>query len=73
MLVTILALTLSLTLNRPNLHRQVNRGVEAETALVGAQRRVELDAVAAVDLELALVVLPDDAELDDALRDGSDL
>lgn len=26
-----------------------------------------------VDLEAALVVLPDDAELDDALRDGNDL
>lgn len=47
--------------------------MEPETALVGAQRRVELHAVAAVDLELAAVVLPDDAELDDALGDGSDL
>ena len=46
--------------------------MEAQAALVGAQGRVELDAVAAVDLELALVVLPDDAKLDDALRDGDD-
>lgn len=46
--------------------------MEAQAALVRAQGRVELDAVAAVDLELALVVLPDDAELDDALGDGGD-
>ena len=47
--------------------------MEAKTALVGAKRGVELDAVAAVDTELAVVVFPGDAELDDALGDGTDL
>jgi hypothetical protein len=47
--------------------------VEAETALVGAESRVELHSVALLDLALALVVLPDNAELDDALGDGDDL
>lgn len=47
--------------------------MEAETALVGTQGRVELDAEAAVDLELALVILPDDTELDEALGNGGDL
>ena len=42
--------------------------VETETALVGPDRRVELDAVSAIDVELALVVLPRDAEDDHALR-----
>lgn len=46
--------------------------MEAETALVGAQGRVELHTVALLDLALALVVLPDDAELDDALGDRDD-
>lgn len=56
-----------------NSHGQVYGRVEAQAALVGAQRGVELDAVAAVDLEVALVVLPGDAELDDALGDRHDL
>jgi hypothetical protein len=47
--------------------------VQAETALVWAEGRVELDSVAAVDLNLVLVVFPDNSELDDALRDGDDL
>jgi hypothetical protein len=47
--------------------------VESETALVGAQSRVELHAVSSVDLALALVVLPGDTELDDALGDGGNL
>jgi hypothetical protein len=47
--------------------------VEAQAALVGAEGGVELDTETAVDLELALVVLPDNAEVDDALRDGDDL
>jgi hypothetical protein len=46
--------------------------VQTETALVWAEGRVELDAVALVDVALALVVLPDNAELDDALGDGND-
>jgi len=41
--------------------------VEAQAALVGPDGRVELDAVAAVDLDLALVVDPGHAEDDDAL------
>jgi hypothetical protein len=47
--------------------------VQAETALVWTEGRVELDAVALVDIALALVVLPDNAELDDALGNGNDL
>ena len=46
--------------------------MEAQATLVGAKRGVELDAVAMVDLDLALVVLPDNAELDNALRDRDD-
>lgn len=47
--------------------------MEAETTLVGTESRVELHAVSLLDLALALVVLPDNAELDDALGDGDDL
>lgn len=47
--------------------------METETTLVGTQSRVELDTETAVDLEVALVVLPDDAELEDTLGDGADL
>lgn len=47
--------------------------MQTETALVGAQGRVELHTVSTVDLNLALVVLPHDAELDDALGDGDNL
>jgi hypothetical protein len=52
---------------------QVDCGVETETTLVGTEGRVELDAVALVDVAVALVVFPDDAELDDALGDGDNL
>jgi hypothetical protein len=52
---------------------QVDCGVESKTTLVGAESRVELHTVAIVDLAFALVVLPDDTELDDALGDGGDL
>jgi len=48
-------------------NRQVDCGVEAETALVWTKGRVELDSVALVDLAFALVVLPDDTELNDSL------
>ena len=44
--------------------------MEAQTALVGADGAVELDAVAHVDLGLALVVHPRNAEHDDALGHG---
>jgi hypothetical protein len=53
--------------------RKVDGRVQAETALVGAEGRVELNTVATVDLDVALVVLPDNTELDDALRNGDDL
>lgn len=54
-------------------HGQVHGRVQAQAALVRPQGRVELHAVAAVDAQAALVVLPGDAELDDALGDGGDL
>ena len=47
--------------------RQVHRGVEAHAALVGADGRAVLDAVAAVDLHLAVVVHPGRRGTDDAL------
>lgn len=52
---------------------EVHGGVESETALVRAQRAVELHAEATVHLHLALVVLPCHAELDDPLGDRGDL
>ena len=42
--------------------------MEAQAALVGADGAVELDAVAAVHLDLALVIDPRHTEGDDALR-----
>lgn len=56
--------------DRNNVHGQVDRGVESETALVGTEGRVILDTVATVDLEVALVVAPGDTELDNTLGDG---
>lgn len=47
--------------------------MEAETALVGAECGVELNAVAPVDLDLLLVIFPGDTELDDSLGDGGNL
>lgn len=47
--------------------------MESKSTLVRAQGRVELDSVAPVHAQLALVVLPGDAELQDTLRDGDDL
>ena len=46
----------------------VDRRVEAQAALVRADRRIELDAVAAVHLDVALVIRPCDAELHQAFR-----
>ena len=37
---------------------QVDRGVESQATLVGAERGVELDAKAAVDLDFAIIVDP---------------
>ena len=47
---------------------EVDGGVEAQTALVGTERGVELDPEAAVDLHVAGVVDPGDAEDDLPLR-----
>ena len=46
---------------------QVDRGVKAQAALVGANGGVVLDPPCAVDLDFTLVVDPADAELDDAV------
>ena len=48
-------------------HAEGDGRMEAQAALVGADRAVHLDAEAAVDLDLALVVHPGYAEHDDAL------
>lgn len=47
--------------------------MESQTTLVWAECRVELDAKATVHLQGALVILPDDAELNDTLGNGRDL
>jgi hypothetical protein len=52
---------------------KVDTGVETETTLVRTESGVVLDTVTTVDLDLVLVVLPDDTELNDALGDGGDL
>ena len=46
----------------------IDRRMEAQAALVGADGAVELDAEAAVDADLAAVVHPGDGELNEALR-----
>lgn len=46
--------------------------MEAETAFVGAESGVELDTIAAVELDLTFVVFPYDAELDDAFGHSGD-
>ena len=52
---------------------KINAWVEPETAFVRTQCRVELYTESAIDLQLAFVVFPGDAKLDDSLRDCSDL
>jgi hypothetical protein len=47
--------------------------MESQPSLVWAQSRVKLHTVSTVDLDLVLVVFPDDTELDDAFGDGDDL
>ena len=47
---------------------EVDRGMKTQTAFVGADRAVHLDAEPAVHVQLALIVLPGDAEHDHALR-----
>ena len=48
-------------------NREIDRGMEAQAALVGADGGVVLHAVAAVDLYVAVVIHPGDTELNDAL------
>ena len=52
---------------------QIDCGMESETTLVWAKGRIELNAISTVYLGLELVIFPDDAELDDPLRDRNDL
>lgn len=47
--------------------------MEAETTFVRAKGGVELYPISTVDLHLAFVVFPHDAELNDALRDRGHL
>ena len=47
--------------------------MEPKASFVWAQSRVELNPVSTVDLDFSFVVLPDHAELDDSLRDSSNL
>src|SRR5262249_5466477 len=47
---------------------QVDGGMKPQSALVGTDRAVHLDPETAVDLDAALIVLPWNAEHDDALR-----
>ena len=49
---------------------QVHGGVETKTTLVRAKGGVELNTVALVDLNLALIVFPNDTELNNALGDS---
>jgi hypothetical protein len=47
--------------------------MESQSSLIWAQGRVKLHTVSAVDLDLVLVIFPDNAELDDAFGNGDDL
>ena len=49
---------------------QVHRGMEAKPSFVGTQCGIELHAISPIDLDLALVIFPDDAELDHSLGHG---
>jgi hypothetical protein len=52
--------------------RKVDTGMESKTTLVRTESRVELDSVTTVDLDIAVVVFPDNAELEDTLGDRDD-
>jgi hypothetical protein len=52
---------------------EIDGRMESQSSLVWAQGRVKLHTVSAVDLDLVLVIFPDDTELDDAFWDGDDL
>jgi len=49
--------------------REIDGRVETKSSLVGAECRVELNAIATLDMGLSMIVLPDDAELNDTLWD----
>ena len=51
----------------------INRRMKTKASLVRADRAVELDAVAAVDLNISFVIDPRNAEHDDSLRLGDSL
>ena len=51
-------------------NREVDRWVEAETALEGTKGRIELYTKPAIDLNLRLIVLPYYSELNNALGHG---
>ena len=48
---------------------EIDRRMETKSTLVGAEGRVELDAITALNVGLSMVIFPDDTELDDALWD----
>jgi hypothetical protein len=52
---------------------EIDSRMESQSSLVRAQGRVKLHTVSAVDLDLVLVIFPDDTELDDAFGNGDDL
>jgi hypothetical protein len=49
---------------------EIDSRVQTQSTFVWTESRVELHAVALVDVALALVILPDHTELDDALGNG---
>ena len=52
---------------------EIDGRVESQSSLVWSKSAVELHTVSAVDLDLVLVIVPDDTELDDSFWDGNDL
>jgi hypothetical protein len=52
---------------------EIDSRMESQSSLVWTQSRVELHTVSTVDLDLVLVIFPDDTELDDAFGNGDDL
>jgi len=52
--------------------RKVDGRMETESSLVRAKGRVELDTITALDMWLSMIILPDNAELDDSLWDLKD-
>ena len=47
--------------------------MEPKTSLIWTQGGIELHTVPSVDLDLSLVILPDDTELNDSFGNGGDL